>query len=104
MGVLMEEAINPWTARLKSALVLQIIQAGTTLAEASRHYDVTPAGIESRVEDGRRGLKKPVSSTSAGSRNCRKRTASPCWSCALEKKGHDHFPRTQAVFDRVAGA
>jgi hypothetical protein len=35
----------------------------------------------------RRGLRMFASSTSASSSICRKRTARPCWSCALEKVG-----------------
>ena len=42
MGAVMEEEIKRWTARLKSALVLEIIQGKTTVAEASRAFDITP--------------------------------------------------------------
>jgi transposase-like protein len=44
MSVAMDEEIKRWTARRKSALVLEIIQGKTTLAEASRQFDLTPAG------------------------------------------------------------
>ena len=47
MSEVMEEEIKRWTARLKSTLVLEIIQGKTTVAGASRQFDLTPAEIES---------------------------------------------------------
>lgn len=47
MSVVMDEEIKRWTARRKSALVLEIIQGKRTVAEASRFFDLTPAEIES---------------------------------------------------------
>ncbi|MBA8884269.1 transposase-like protein [Dokdonella fugitiva] len=41
MSAVMEEEIKRWTARRKSALVLEIIQGKTTVAEASRAFDIT---------------------------------------------------------------
>ncbi|PJK02393.1 transposase [Lysobacteraceae bacterium NML71-0210] len=55
MSAVMDEEIKRWTARRKSALVLEIIQGKTTVAEASRQFDLTPAEVESWVEDGKRG-------------------------------------------------
>jgi len=46
----MEEEIKRWTARRKSALVLEIIQGKTTVSEASRQFDLPPSEIESWVE------------------------------------------------------
>ena len=46
MSAVMEEEIKRWTARRKSALVLEIIQGKTTVAEASRAFDITPSEIE----------------------------------------------------------
>ncbi len=43
----MEEEIKRLTARRKSALVLGIIQSKTTVAAATRRFDLTPAEIES---------------------------------------------------------
>ena len=51
MSITMDEEIKRWTARRKSALVLEIIQGKTTVAEASRQFDLPPAEIESWVED-----------------------------------------------------
>src|SRR5690625_6394161 len=49
MGIAMKQDIKRWTAKRKSALVLDIIQGKTTIAEASRAYDLSPAEIESWV-------------------------------------------------------
>ena len=46
--------------RRKSALVLEIIQGKTTVAAASRQFDLTPAEIESWVEDGKRGMENAL--------------------------------------------
>ena len=44
MSKAMEEDIKRWTAKRKSALVLDIIQGKTTVSEASRQYDLPPLG------------------------------------------------------------
>lgn len=56
----MEEEIKRWTAKRKSALVLDIIQGKTTLAEASRAFDLSPSEIEQWVEDGKRGMENAL--------------------------------------------
>lgn len=60
MSVVMDEEIKRWTVRRKSALVLEILQGKTTVAEASRAFDLTPAEIESWVEDGKRGMENAL--------------------------------------------
>nr|WP_293716542.1 DUF1153 domain-containing protein [Stenotrophomonas sp. UBA7606] len=60
MSEIMEEEIKRWTARPKSALVLEIIQGKTTAAAASHQLDLTPAEIESWVEDGKRGMENAL--------------------------------------------
>jgi transposase-like protein len=60
MSAVMEEEIKRWTARRKSALVLEIIQGKTTVAEASRAFDITPSEIETWVEEGKRGLENAL--------------------------------------------
>ena len=60
MSVVMDEEIKRWTARRKSALVLDIIQGKTTVAEASRAFDLSPAEIEGWVEDGKRGMENAL--------------------------------------------
>lgn len=43
MSMVMEqEDIKRWTARRKSALVVEILQGKTTVAEASRGFDLAP--------------------------------------------------------------
>jgi transposase-like protein len=60
MSAVMDEEIKRWTARRKSALVLEIIQGKTTVSEASRQFDLTPSEIESWVEDGKRGMENAL--------------------------------------------
>ncbi|WP_254604148.1 DUF1153 domain-containing protein [Leisingera sp. ANG59] len=42
----LEDNIKRWTAKRKTALVIEIIQGKTTVAEASRSFDLTPSEIE----------------------------------------------------------
>jgi transposase-like protein len=60
MSAVMEEDIKRWTARRKSALVLEVIQGKTTVAEASRQFDLTPAEIEEWVEQGKSGMENAL--------------------------------------------
>jgi transposase-like protein len=60
MSAVMEEDIKRWTARRKAALVLEIIQGKTTVAEASRSFDITPSEIEAWVEEGKRGMENAL--------------------------------------------
>ena len=60
MSTLMEDEIKRWTARRKAALVLEIIQGKTTVAEASRAYDLPPSEIELWVEDGKKGMENAL--------------------------------------------
>ena len=60
MSIVMDEEIKRWTARRKSALVLEIIRGKTTVAEASRQFDLPPAELESWVEDGKRGMENAL--------------------------------------------
>jgi transposase-like protein len=62
MSLKMEGEIKRWTARRKSALVLDIIQGRTTVAEASRAYDLPPSEIEQWVDDGKRGMENALRS------------------------------------------
>lgn len=93
MSTKMDEDIKRWTAKRKSALVLGIVQGKTTVAEASRAYELSPFEVKSWVEDGKRGMENAWRAnsqdvnehTSGRSRSCRKRTAKRCWSCVREK-------------------
>lgn len=60
MSTLMDEEIKRWTAKRKSALVVEIIQGKTTIAEASRAYDLSPSEIESWFEDGKKGMENAL--------------------------------------------
>lgn len=60
MNGTMDDEIKRWTARRKTALVLEIIQGKTTVAEASRSYDLSPSEIESWVEEGKRGMENAL--------------------------------------------
>ncbi|MBM4228642.1 MAG: transposase, partial [Gammaproteobacteria bacterium] len=40
MSDVMEEEIKRWTARRKSALVLDILQGRTTVSESARQFDL----------------------------------------------------------------
>ena len=51
MSTLMDEEITCWTAKLKSALAVEIIQGKTTVAEASRTCNLPPSEVEAWVED-----------------------------------------------------
>jgi hypothetical protein len=42
MSTVRDDEIKRWTARRKSALILEIIQGKTTVAETSRAYDLPP--------------------------------------------------------------
>ena len=54
------EDIKRWTAKRKSALVIEIIQGKTTVAEASRTYDLTPSEVESWVDDAKKGMENAL--------------------------------------------
>ena len=60
MSMKMEDEIKRWTAKRKSALVLDIIQGKTTVSEASRSFDLAPSEVESWVEDGKRGMENAL--------------------------------------------
>ncbi len=67
MSAVMEEDIKRWTARRKATLVLEIIQGKTTVAEASRSFDLTPSEIEEWVDEGKRGAMAGRGTTTASS-------------------------------------
>ena len=55
-----QEEVKRWTAKRKSALVLEIIQGKTTVSEASRAYDLMPSEIEGWVDEGKRGMENAL--------------------------------------------
>ena len=62
MRTLMEDDIKRWTAKRKTALVLDIIQGKTTVSEASRAYDLNPSEVEQWVDEGKRGMENALRS------------------------------------------
>ena len=60
MSMTMDDSIKRWTAKRKTALVIEIIQGKTTVAEASRSFDLSPSGIEGWVEDAKRGMENSL--------------------------------------------
>jgi transposase-like protein len=90
----MEDDIKRWTAKCKAALVMEIIQGKTSILEASRAFDVSPAEIEEWVDEAKRGMEnalraKPLdirNSMNGNSKSCRRHTVRRCWSCALENE------------------
>jgi len=60
MSMKMEDEIKRWTAKRKSALVLDIIQGKTTVSEASRAYDLSPSEVETWVDDAKRGMENAL--------------------------------------------
>lgn len=62
MSVTMDDRIKRWTAKRKTALVIEIIQGKTTVAEASRSFDLSPSEIEGWVDDAKRGMENSLRS------------------------------------------
>ena len=56
----MEEEIKRWTARRKSALVMDILQGKTTAAEASRQYDLTRSEIKEWIDQAKAGMENAL--------------------------------------------
>ena len=51
MSTEMKSENRRWTAKRKSALVLDIFKGKTTVSEASRTYDLSPSEIEEWIEE-----------------------------------------------------
>ncbi len=60
MSTTMEEEIKRWTARRKSALVMEILQGKTTVAEASQQFDLTPSEIEEWIDNAKAGMENAL--------------------------------------------
>ena len=56
----LEDGIKRWTAKRKSALVIEIIKGKTTVSEASLSYDLAPSEIENWVDDARKGMENAL--------------------------------------------
>ena len=60
MSSQMNEENKRWSAKRKSVLVLEIIQGKTTVAEASRQFDLTPSELESWVNQATEGMENAL--------------------------------------------
>ncbi len=60
MSIMMEEEIKRWTAKRKTALVMDIIQGKTTISEAARGFDLAPSEIEAWVNDAKQGMENAL--------------------------------------------
>ncbi|MFD2677748.1 transposase [Camelimonas lactis] len=60
MSLTMDDGIKRWTAKRKTALVIEVIQGQTTVAEASRSFDLSPSEIEGWVDDAKRGMENSL--------------------------------------------
>ena len=60
MSMTMEDDIKRWTAKRKAALVMEIIQGKSTVAEASRAFDLAPSEIETWVDEAKRGMENAL--------------------------------------------
>jgi transposase-like protein len=60
MSITMDEEIKRWTAKRKSALVMDIIQGKTTVSEAARGFDLAPSEIEAWVNDAKQGMENAL--------------------------------------------
>lgn len=62
MSTLMEDDIKRWTAKRKTALVLDIIQGKTTVSEASQAYDLNLSEVVQWVDEGKSGMENALRS------------------------------------------
>ena len=60
MSITMDEEIKRWTAKRKTALVMDIIQGKTTVSEAARAFDLAPSEIEAWVNDAKQGMENAL--------------------------------------------
>ena len=57
---IVDEEIKRWTAKRKAVLVTEILQGKTTVSEASRSHDLTPAEVEEWVDPARKGMENAL--------------------------------------------
>jgi len=60
MSTKMEEDVKRWTAKRKAALVMEIVQGKTTVAEASRSFDLAPSEIDTWVDNAKKGMENAL--------------------------------------------
>ena len=60
MSTLMEDDIKRWTAKRKTALVLDIIQGKATVSEASPTYHPNPSELQQWIYDGKKSMENAL--------------------------------------------
>jgi transposase-like protein len=60
VSIEMDEEVKRWTARRKSALVLEILQGRTTVSEAARQFDLPPSEIEAWMDQAKAGMENAL--------------------------------------------
>ena len=60
MSMTMDQIFKRWTAKRKTALVIEIIKGKTTVAAANRSFDLSPSEMEGWVEDAKRGMENSL--------------------------------------------
>ena len=92
MSSQMNEENKRWSAKRKSVLVLEIIQGKTTVAEASRQFDLTPSELESWVAQAKAGMENALRAKPQDVRQQYEKQIShtdrlwrQCWSYVREK-------------------
>ena len=60
MSSQMNEENKHWSAKHKSALVLEIIQGKTTVTEASRQFNLIPSELENWEEQAKAGMENAL--------------------------------------------
>ncbi len=60
MSIDMDEDIKRWTAKRKSALVMEILQGKKTVAEASRQFDLPPSEVEDWIDHAKAGMENAL--------------------------------------------
>jgi len=60
MSIEADEESKRWTARRKSALVLEIIQGKTTVSESSRQFDLSPSEVDPWIAQAKAGMENAL--------------------------------------------
>ena len=103
MSSQMSDENKRWSAKRKSALVLEIIQGKTTVAEASRQFDLTPSELESWVDQAKESLlKQRIQQTMAEHSHAQFRNGSVAWKKTADAKVLDSKTLSQEHPDLVA--
>lgn len=95
-----------WVVRRTSPVVLDIIQGKTTVAEASRRFDLLFSEIESRAEDGKSGVENAHREEAYGEAVLELRARKNCSPCRarMMPAGHDPAGRARSgVTSSMAG-